>query len=324
MVAALDAEEAVPVLDLGPYLANESGALEETAASLRIICENIGFLVVTSHGVPAELIASVFTEAARFHALPLVAKLRLDANAVTCSYVPLHASTTRASALANSRKPNENEILFIRRRRDHAESAGEWPDLPGFRETVLAYYDAVQALAQRLLPLYARALDLPATFFDGLFDHPLSALRLNHYPAHDYAEGEYGIAPHTDSTFITLLAQDGIPGLKVQAPSGRWIDAPLAPDSFVINTGDLLNLWSNGRFLSTPHYASNRPGRARHSIPYTFHPSAETVISALPGSLAPGETSRFEPVATGEYLAWYRQQNYDHLRPRADNQPVAP
>ena len=55
-------------------------------------------------------------------------------------------------------------------------------DLPGFRDVTLAYYDAMDTLTQALLPLYARALDLPADYFSVRCDAPLTGLRLTHYP----------------------------------------------------------------------------------------------------------------------------------------------
>ncbi len=316
MVETPSSQDDIPILDLGPYMAGEPGALERTAAELRRVCETIGFLIIVNHGLPAALTEAAFVQSRRFHAQPVEAKSRLSADAVTCSYIGMRAHTTRASALAPTRKPNESECLFIRRRHGHAEMAQDWPaDLPGFREDMLAYYDAAEALVRRMLPLYARALELPDDYFGPLCDKPLSSLRLNHYPPCDYEADQYGIAPHTDSTFLTLLAQGDAAGLQILSRGGGWIDAPVAPDSFVVNTGDLLERWSNGRFRSTPHRASNRErSAARYSIPYTFHPNADTVIQCLPSCLKPGETPEHQAVTAGDYLAWYRSQNYDHLR----------
>jgi len=135
-------------------------------------------------------------------------------------------------------KPNVNEAFFLKRDlpADHPDVlAGKrfrgmniWPDdVPGFRETVVAYCDALEALVKKLVPLYAIALDLPADHFDEAFAEPQYTLRLTHYPFIEVlAENEFGIAPHSDTSFLTLLAQNKIPGLSLCTRDGRWIDAP--------------------------------------------------------------------------------------------------
>ena len=309
---------AIPVLDLEPFFSGENGALETTAASLRTICETVGFLTIVNHGVPAAFINATFAEAARFHAQSLDAKMQVKANAVLQGYVPVHGSTTRTSPLAAGAKPNENEAFFVRRSGDDAGDPDRWPaTLPGFREVTLRYYDAMDALAQRLLPLFARALDLQADFFAPLCDQPLTTLRLTHYPPSAYAANEYGIAPHTDSSFFTLLAQNKIPGLQIRIASGTWIDAEVTPNSFVVNIGDVLHRWSNGRFLSTPHRAFNTSPGPRYAIPYFFHPNPETLIDCLPTCTVEGQAPRFPAMTTEAYMAWFRGRNYEHIREAA-------
>lgn len=301
----------IPVLDVGPFLAGAPGAAEAAAAELRRICETVGFLYVVGHGVPEALMADTFAAAAAFHAQPEAAKLAVKVNTQLQGYMPLRGSTTRSSPLSPARKPNENEAFFIKRMAGDDSNDGRWPaDLPGFRETALRYYDAMDALAQALLPLYARALDLPPDWFATRCDRPLTGLRLTHYPPCDYGADEFGIAPHTDSSFFTLLAQNRVPGLQIRTTAGEWIEAPVVPASFVVNTGDILHRWTNGRFLSTPHRAFNTSPGPRYAIPYFFHPNPDALIECLPGCGDP----KFEPITTEGYMAWFRGQNYDHVR----------
>jgi isopenicillin N synthase-like dioxygenase len=317
-------DTAIPILDLGPFLRGEAGALDATAARLRHINETIGFLFIVNHGVERSLVDATFAQTARFHAQPLAQKMAVSITPVLQGYMGLRGSTIRTSTLNRNNKPNENEAFFIKRDGADIGPNQSWPqDLPGFKDMVLAYYDAVDDLSQKLLPLYARALDLPADYFSKRCGAPLSGLRLTHYPpVADNAENQFGIAPHSDSSFITLLAQNKVPGLQIMTTSGDWIDAPVVEDSFVVNTGDILHRWTNGRFLSTPHRAFNTSKQPRYAIPFFFHPNPETLIDIVPGCEIPGEAPKFPALTTEEYMAWFRGRNYDHVR-KANAEAVA-
>ena len=106
-----------------------------------------------------------------------------------------------------------------------------WPDdLPGFRETVVSYSAAMERLGLSLLPLYAVSLDLPPDYFAQSFRMPSYTLRMSHYPRQEVVEdNEFGLAPHTDTSFMTMLAQNDVPGLSIRLPNGRWLDAPRYP-----------------------------------------------------------------------------------------------
>src|SRR5262249_2372491 len=152
----------------------EKGAAEKAAAQLREINETIGFMTIIGHGVPAELTATTFAQAARFHAQPVEEKLAVKVNLEMQGYLPMRGSTTRTSTLSADNKPNENEAFFSKRSGNDAGADARWPaNLPGFREATLRYYDAMDALAQKLLPLYALALGLPADYFAQKCDKPL-------------------------------------------------------------------------------------------------------------------------------------------------------
>ena len=307
--------DTIPLLDLGPYLAGEPGALQAAAAKLRQICETVGFLYISNHGVPAELMAETFEMARRFHGQPLDAKMAVKMDDGMQGYLPYKSSVSRANGLVAVRKPNECEAFFAKPERDPEHPANRWPaELPEFGPTAMRYFAALEALAIKMLPLYAVALDLPEDYFGPLCTEPMSTLRLTHYPPVDYGADEYGIAPHTDSSFMTLLAQNPVPGLQIRTQDGEWIDAAVMPGTFVVNTGDVLNRWTNGRFLSTPHRAFNKLPSSRYAIPFFFHPNPDTLIEALPTCVSDANPPRFPAQTVDEYMAWFRGSNYDHFR----------
>ena len=315
----------IPVLDVSRYIGGDQADLPRLGAELRYAFENVGFYYLRGHGVPKPLIAAMFSACGRFHAQPMDRKRAVLINEHNIGYMAMGGSIARSSKVNNNTKPSVNEAFFLRRERTpddpdviagkHFRGLNQWPaDLPGFRDTALAYMGELEKLGQKLVRIYAAALDLPADYFDPMFARPNMIQRMTHYPPRaSYEENEFSIAPHTDSGFMTLLAPSPVPGLSIRLPDGTWFDAQSDPDAFVVNGGDILRRWTNDRFLSTPHRAINASGRARYAIPFFFDPHPDTMISCLPTCQSPGNPQKYEPVTYDEYALWYATRNYVHL-----------
>jgi isopenicillin N synthase-like dioxygenase len=318
---SVHSERVIPVLDLASVLAGRPRALEAAAAEMRSALESIGFFVLVDHGVPQSLIDRTFGEARRFHALPLDAKLAVRMNEHNNGYMAMERYTVRTSDVNTNDTPDLNEAFFVRRERSPDDPlvrevrrfAGPnvWPrDLPGFREIVLEYIRAMDALSVRMVSICARALDLPSDYFDAAFADSQFTFRLTHYPATPPRANQYGLAPHTDANFLTFLAQSDVPGLQVRTPSNEWLDVPYVPGSFAVNAGDMMVRWTNGRFKSTPHRALPPVGRDRYAIPFFLGPHLDTVIECLPTCLSADEAPKFPPITYGAYLDWWYDANY--------------
>ncbi|HEU4368524.1 MAG TPA: 2-oxoglutarate and iron-dependent oxygenase domain-containing protein [Methylomirabilota bacterium] len=314
--------DVIPVLDLGPCRAGRAGALRAAAAELRAALEGVGFFIVVNHGVPRELIERTFAEARRFHAQPHETKLALRMNEHNNGYMALGRYAVWTSDVNANDKPDLNEAFFVKRERapdDPLRRSGRrfvgpnlWPaELPGFRETVLAYTDAADALGRRLLPVCAVALDLPPDHFDAAFAESQFSFRLSHYPPVPAEPNQFGIAPHTDANFLTFLAQTEVPGLQLRLPAGDWLDVPYVPDSYAVNAGDMMHRWTNGRFKSTPHRALPPVGQDRYAIPFFLGPHIDTVIACLPTCRTPDAPPRFPPITYEDYLRWWYDANYN-------------
>ncbi len=317
----------IPVIDLAPYFAKRPAARAVTAAELGRALQDVGFFVIVNHGIPQTLIDAAFAEARRFHAQPMEAKLALRMNEHNNGYMMLGRYAVWTSDVNANDKPDLNEAFFVKRERasdDPLVRAGrrfagpnQWPaNLPGFRETVLAYTDAVDALGRRLLPLCAMAIDLPPDTFDGAFAESQFSFRLTHYPPVAAEPNQFAIAPHTDANFMTFLAQSEVPGLQVRLPDATWADVPYVPGSFAVNSGDTLRRWTNDRFKSTPHRALPPVGRPRYAIPYFMGPHLDTEIACLRTCQAPGNPPRYPPITYAAYLDWWYDANYNAARQR--------
>jgi isopenicillin N synthase-like dioxygenase len=321
--------EIIPVIDIGAYLAGDPGALDCTAEELRFALTEIGFYVIVNHGVPATLIREVYRQVARFHAQPLNKKLAIKLDKHNVGYLPMMGDTLRTSVVTTVTKPNMSEAFFVARDlpSDHPDvladrrfrSANQWPaDLPGFRDIIVDYCDTLERLVQKLVRLYALALSLPAAYFDTPFQDFQYKLRATHYPHLDAPpDDEFGIAPHTDTSFLTLLAPNEVPGLSIRTQSGNWIAPPAIPDAFIVNGGQLLRRWTNDRFLATPHRAVNRSGGERYALAFFCDANIDWPVAAVPTCVGPDNPPRYPTTYYTDYMIRYQSQTYNVLGPEA-------
>jgi len=316
--------ETIPVINVADYLAGQAGALEATAAQVRNALTTVGFFVLTGHDVSRDMIERTFAEAERFHDMPIGKKLALRMNEHNNGYMAIGRYAVWTSDVNNNDKPDLNEAFFVKRERapdDPLRLSGRrfvgpnlWPeenDLPGFRADVLDYVTTMDSLACRFLPGIAVALGLEPTWFDAAFTDSQFSFRLSHYPPVEPEANQFGIAPHTDSNFMTFLAQTEVPGLQVCMPAGNWLDVPYIPGSFAVNSGDIMKRWSNGRFKSTPHRALPPVGRHRYAIPFFLGPRFDQLIECLPTCTGPDDPPQWPPITYAEWQTYWYDANYD-------------
>jgi isopenicillin N synthase-like dioxygenase len=318
----------LPVVDLGPVRAGRAGAADEAAATLRAACEKVGFYFLVDHGIPQTLIDEAFEANARFFDSPLERKLTVRIDHQQSGFQPLKQSLIRSSDVNDNTKADVCEIMILRRDLppDHPDviagkrfrQPNKWPSWqPGFRDTFRRYLDSFEGLGRSLLPLYARALSLPDDFFLPFFVDAQIAISVAHYPPDDAPEpNQFGLAPHTDAGFLTMIAQSATPGLELRLSDGEWIAPPTMPGAILVNTGDTLRRWTNDRFVSTPHRVVVSRGRHRHSNPFFYNPALDAQIACLPSCCGPDEPAKHKPIRYGDYYEWYITQNYAHLKPK--------
>jgi isopenicillin N synthase-like dioxygenase len=276
--APLATEEQIPVLDLSVIDTSGSRGLGEFVESLRSAAFSTGFFLLKGHGVPEGLEAEIHRQGIRFKELAEEVKLKYSQDDNGVGYVPLNVRRQ-----PRREKGNMCECIYFKRElgaRDIRWDRNQWPKELGdeFRNTVITYLEALEGVAKRLLPAYARLLGLPLTFFDAAFDGSLIRSRLAHYPAVPLEDNQFGVAPHVDTTFLTILSRrEETPGLRVCTVDGQWVTVPNPENHFTVNSGELLKMWTNDTVISTRHYA-NAGDTARYSIPFFWHPRADHVM----------------------------------------------
>lgn len=296
------------------------------AEKIGAAARGVGFFYVVGHGIPQALIDEVFARSAAYFALPAAAKDRqsIKRSPHNRGYVAMKGESLDPSKPADLKEAYNIGLELAGD--DPRVLAGEpfrgvnlWPELPGWRTTMLAYFDAVWALGRRLHRAIATDLKLPADYFEAKLDQPMATLRLLHYPPQPAraASGQIGAGEHTDYGDITLLMTDEVGGLEVKRRDGGWIPAPHIPGAFVCNIGDCLMRWTNDVYVSTPHRVVNRGGRERFSVAFFLDPNPDAEVACLPTCVSEERPARYPPVTGAAYLAGRLDATYGFRRAEA-------
>jgi hypothetical protein len=309
----------VPVIDLS------DPDRRAVARAVGQACRDIGFLVVSGHGVDPALIEATRSTARAFFDLPLpekqrVARPRPD---VTRGYVGLEGESVARSRDPGATAGDLNESLMIGPvdppdpAYAHAPAAGQhfapnlWPERPDdLRPVWTEYYRAMSDLAARVMRLFALALDLQETFFDDKIDRHISRLRVRNYPAPlvPPAPGQLRAGAHSDYGSLTILHTEDRPGgLQVCNAAGEWVAVPILPGTFVVNIGDLMARWTNDAWVSTLHRVANPPQgqeaeSRRQSLVFFHNPNYDAPVACIPTCLPSGAEPKYAPTTSGEHL----------------------
>lgn len=311
----------IPIVDFAPALAGTPEGKTAVARAIGEACETVGFFYLVGHGVPQDLIDATFAADRQFFAQSPEDKARTAATLEHWrGWVPPKAEGEGGAVgggvetfrLMLDLPPDDPDVLAGK----PLHLPNKWPDhLPGFKATVSAYLAAMLGLAGQLRRTFALALGLPETFFEDWYRKPLVQLSLLHYrPPAVAGRVEIGAGEHRDTGAFTILMQDEVGGLEVQPRSGEWIAAPPIPGAYVINIGDLMMAWTNGRFVSTPHRVVNRADRPRYSIPFFANPDFDVIVEPLPPFVSADQPPRFAPLHNGRFMVDFYEKGMAYLR----------
>uniref|UniRef100_A0A7S2VVK6 Fe2OG dioxygenase domain-containing protein n=1 Tax=Chlamydomonas chlamydogama TaxID=225041 RepID=A0A7S2VVK6_9CHLO len=367
--AGINPNGLVPIIDMaglrGPA---DSPSTVEACRNLLQVANRVGFFYVTNHGVPPELLEAKLHQARTLFGLPLTTKQQLHMGRAGPyrGWSGFKEETTAGKAdkkesydiWANPPRSTQgvsealNTLDTARMDATYQALLGDnlWPserDVPGFRATHEAFVASTSHVAQCLLRGFAIALGLGETYFHDMCGPETSFrfMRHNYYPPvadADVSDG-FGVGPHTDLGWLTILAQNNIGGLQVQGLDGQWIDATPIDNTILINLGDVLQWWSGGLLRATPHRVlpNAHPTTARISLPLFYEPCLHAVVrpmqwsgeqleeleqaqgvrpvpgAALPewAPLVPGGAGGGTPgLLYGEYLLTTYNRSFQHLK----------
>jgi isopenicillin N synthase-like dioxygenase len=308
----------IPVIDLAPYLEGTRADRARVAAEVNRACEEIGFFLIKGHGVAQETVDRTYHTAEAFFRLPTDDKLPIKIPSVDIArgYTPFKGETLSAG-LGKVAPADLKEMIdmgpvdvpggeyYERAEARNFFHPNLWPARPdNFRPVMETYYRRMNRLANDLMGVFALALDLPEDFFFDKLDKNMSALRVICYPEQKEAPepGQLRGGAHTDYGTLTILMSDkAAGGLQAEHRDGYWVDVVIEPGTYVINIGDIMQIWTNDRWVSTMHRVVNPPAELadkarRHSIVFFHQPNYDALIDTLPSCFSAERPKKYEPL----------------------------
>ncbi|EOA29562.1 hypothetical protein CARUB_v10016038mg [Capsella rubella] len=291
-IVAVDQD--IPVIDM---------SLDRSRVSMQMVkaCETIGFFKVVNHAVDPDVISRMEQEAINFFAKPVLEKKSVGP-------VVNRPFGYGLKDIGLKGDIGEVEYLLLHMNPLVLSQLSFGNDSTKFSSAVTCYVEAVKQLACEILDLTAEGLRLPPHTFSKLIRavDSDSVLRLNHYPSSDQflnsgatklsdmsvSLPRVGFGEHTDPQILTVLRSNGVGGLQVAFPDGSWVPVSPDPSAFCVLVGDLLQVLTNGRFISVRHRAVTTEHASRLSMAYFAGPSAHAKIGPLPAIITAADQPR--------------------------------
>ncbi|XP_050226970.1 jasmonate-induced oxygenase 2-like [Mercurialis annua] len=309
--------EGIPTIDLS--ILSSPDALDVLVKKVGDACKNWGFFQVINHGVSLEKRDKIFNASENFFGQSVEEKnkVRRDEKKVMGYYDTEHTKNVRdwkevfdftvqdPTLVPASYKLDDDEVTMWH---------NQWPEYPlQLREICEEYGKEMERLAYKLMELIALSLGLEANRFHGFFKDETTFIRLNHYPPCPVPDLALGVGRHKDAGALTVLAQDDVGGLEVKKRSGEWIWVKPTPDSYIINVGDIIQVWSNDAYKSVEHRVKVNPEKERFSIPFFFNPSHYTEVKPLEEIVNHQNPPEYKPYTWGKFFVTRKHSNFRKL-----------
>jgi len=307
------------------------GSAAERAAVARQVfdaLEGIGFMMITGHGVPQALIDELYEVSYEFFRSPLDVKLR--ASSPVQNRFQGYAAPGRTDGAQISERQSFNVHKFDTLAEAHAAGyphdcgvsmhPAMWPDHPArFREVWRRYFAEMERLGVELLGIVELALGIETGYFTDKVDKHQSSLVGNYY-SFDIDSGRepspFRFRAHVDdSAMLTILYQDDGPGgLQLHQRGRGWRDVQAVEGAYVVNIGEVLERWTNDRFVATPHRVLRPPETdttPRMSVPFFLKCNLDALIDPPVNLLGPDNERRYEPITGREWTERTHRNDYD-------------
>lgn len=297
----------IPLVNLSDFETGDAATQAAFIKQLGDAFHGIGFVGVTGHGIPKQLIDDFYVAAKKFFALPeeVKRKQEIPGAAGQRGYTAFGKEKAKQSKVADLK-----EFFQIGQETDQMGPLDRNPqveEVPEFMKLGMELYRAFEEKGNSLLRAIALHLNLPEGYFGTFTKDGVSILRAIHYPPiSSEPASAIRAEQHEDINLITLLVGASAGGLQLQNAEGEWQEIVPENDEIVINVGDMLQRLTNNYLKSTTHRVVNPPREEWHkprlSIPFFLHPRPEMRLDVLESCVTEDNPQHYPDTSAGEYL----------------------
>ncbi|KAI8532874.1 hypothetical protein RHMOL_Rhmol11G0248800 [Rhododendron molle] len=309
--------EGIPLINLS---ISNSNSIETLVEEIGDACKNWGFFQVINHGVPFETREKLELASRKFFAQATEEKLKVRRDEVN----PLGYYDTELTKNVRDWKEvfdlavkNPTVIPTSPEAGDNGlqELVNRWPEYPSeFRVAYEEYAKEMEKLAYKLLELISLSLGLPANRLSRFFNNQTSFSRLNHYPTCPIPNLALGVGRHKDGGALIILAQDDVGGLQVKRKTdGEWVQVRPTPHAYIVNVGDIIQVWSNERYESVEHRVMVNSEKERFSMRLSFNPNHDVMVEPLEELITEQNPAKYRAYNWGKFFANRRRSNFKKL-----------
>lgn len=320
---AVSEAEGIPLINLSILNSDppsNPSSIQTLVEEIGDACHNWGFFQVINHGVPFERREKLELASRKFFAQSTEEKRKVRRDEVNPLgyYDTEHTKNVRDwKEVFDLTVKNPTVIPASHEASDNGvkEIVNQWPEYPSeLREAFEEYAKEMEKLAYKLLELISLSLGLPANRLSGFFNDHTSFFRLNHYPSCPVPHLALGVGRHKDGGALTILAQDDVGGLQVKRKTdGEWIRVKPTPHAYIVNVGDIIQVWSNDRYESVEHRVMVNSEKERFSMPFFFNPDHNVMVEPLEELITEQNPAKYRAYSWGKFFTNRRLSNFKKL-----------
>ncbi|KAL0722850.1 hypothetical protein Bca4012_037449 [Brassica carinata] len=261
----------LPVIDLSHLTNGEEAKHKRCVKQMVDAAKGWGFFQVVNHGIHKEVFEMMFCEDKKLFDRSFNEKVRekFSDSSKNC-YRWGNPNATSPAQYSFS------EAFHI----TLAEISSYSNEGNNFRTTIAMYVQEIARVAQMICEILGNQVNVNSKYFENIYALQNSFLRLNKYHPCVFGSRMFGLVPHTDTSFITILSQDQIGGLELKK-NGQWIGVKPYSEALTVNIGDMFQALSNGVYQSVRHRVIPPANVERFSIAFFVCPYHETEIECF-------------------------------------------
>lgn len=269
---AVAGEDQIPIIDYQRLLLDHG----EESARLHRVCQDWGFFQLINHSVPDDVVEGMKANIQQFFQFPAEVKKQFTQERGQLE------GYGQLFVVSEDQKLDWADMLYLYTQPPEDRNLRFWPDQPAnFKSTLDKYSAAVKDIADTLLATMAQSLGLEPKVISDTCVGGIQSVRMNYYPPCAQADKVVGFSPHSDSDLLTLVLQvNHVQGLQIKR-NGSWFPVKPLEGAFVVNVGDILEIFTNGRYRSIEHRAVINPNEERLSVAAFHSPHIHAMIGPL-------------------------------------------